>query len=187
MALEDGSRRTADDEPVRILGVDPGTFATGWGLLVGTSSRLRVGRCGVIVPRRDADLACRLLTLREGLEEVVAELHPELACVEAPFHGVNPRSALQLAHARGVVLAVLAGAGIPVSEIAPAAVKKALVGSGRADKDQVRHMVERVLGPFESPLRHDVSDALAVAWCRASTLKFERTVGRQGKRSTVGR
>lgn len=174
-------RRPQSAASIRVLGIDPGTYATGWGLLVGTAARPRLGACGVIVPKRDLSLAQRLARLRSELEAVVEESRPESACVEAPFHGINARAALQLAHARGVVLAVLGAAGVEVAEVSPATVKKALVGSGRADKDQVRRMVERVLGPFETRLRHDVSDALAVAWCRAGTLPLERACPARAK------
>jgi len=85
--------------------------------------------------------------------------------VESPFHGVNPRSALQLAHARGVVLAVVAGTGIEIVEYAPAAVKKSVTGTGGADKMQVEFMVVRTLGPGAARSCGDRADALAVALC----------------------
>ena len=85
--------------------------------------------------------------------------------MESPFHGVNPRSALQLAHARGVVLAVVAGTGIEIVEYAPAAVKKSVTGTGGADKMQVEFMVVRTLGPDAARSCGDRADALAVALC----------------------
>jgi crossover junction endodeoxyribonuclease RuvC len=123
----------------------------------------------------------RLARLHERLTEVVAASAPTHAAVEAPFHGISARSALQLAHARGVVLAVLGAAQIPVSEYAPATIKKAVTGSGRADKPQVAVMVRRMLHATDPAVREDVSDATAAALChlfRASwDAKLAATMG----------
>jgi crossover junction endodeoxyribonuclease RuvC len=106
----------------------------------------------------------RLFRLQDELQRLLARLQPT-AAVESPFQGVNPRSALQLAHARGVVLAVLAGIGIEIVEYAPAAVKKSVTGTGKADKAQVEFMVARTLGPGAARSCGDRADALAVALC----------------------
>lgn len=107
----------------------------------------------------------RLCRLQSELQSLLLRLQPTAAAVESPFHGVNPRSALQLAHARGVVLAVVAGIGIEIVEYAPAAVKKSVTGTGRADKAQVEFMVARTLGPGAARSCGDRADALAVALC----------------------
>ena len=107
----------------------------------------------------------RLARLHEALTSIVATSSPSHAAVEAPFHGVSARSALQLAHARGVVLAVLGAACVPVSEYAPATIKKAVTGSGRAEKPQVAAMVCRMLRVADPAMREDVSDATAAALC----------------------
>ena len=132
--------------------------------------------CGEIRPGDSLPFAERLHRLHVGIEAVVLSHRPDSAAVESPFHGASARSALQLAHARGVILAVLGGAGIQVAEYAPATVKKAVAGNGRAEKAQVRAMVLRLLGcdlPSEST---DLSDALAVALCHLSSGRFRSIV-----------
>lgn len=152
----------------RILGVDPGSYATGWGVLGALHRRTpAVVECGLVrLPRKDR-FEVRLHRLHDAIAEVVARMRPDVACVEAPFHGVNPRSALQLTHARGVVLAALGSAGVRVEEVPPATVKQVVTGSGRAGKEQVQSMIRRVLGIAEELASEDVSDALAVAYCWA--------------------
>lgn len=153
----------------RILGIDPGSYRTGWGLLGGSFRRPTLIDSGVIhVPARGA-FALRLLQLQRELEGLLSSLVPTAAAVESPFHGVNPRSALQLAHARGVVLAVLAGAGLEVVEYTPSTVKKSVTGAGGADKAQVEFMVARTLGAAALGSCGDRADALAVALCHLFT------------------
>ena len=125
--------------------------------------------CGAIRLGNSTDFASRLGVLHEQLEAIVERLQPAAAAVEAPFHGKSPRSSLQLAHARGVALAVLGRAGIPVAEYSPASIKLFVTGSGRAEKDQVRHMVIRVLRRDSIDGPDDVTDALAVALCHAGS------------------
>jgi crossover junction endodeoxyribonuclease RuvC len=132
--------------------------------------------------RSEVEFAERLHRLGIRLDELVRRLRPTTAAVEAPFHGVNPRSALQLAHARGVVLATLAGAGVPVAEYAPAAVKIAVAGNGRAPKDQVHAMVVRLLGIEGLAGPSDRADAIAVALCHAATLGSPETGRRSSRR-----
>ncbi len=110
---------------------------------------------------------------------------PTQAAVEATFHGVNARAAFQLAHARGVVLAVLGGEGIPVAEYSPASVKKAVTGNGRADKGQVQAMIGRLLGASARNGPYDVSDALGVAVCHAATLGVRGAVAAATARGTT--
>jgi len=163
----------------RILGVDPGSLVTGWGLVAETAGRIRVESCGAIRLSQGSALAPRLGRLQTELEELVSRLSPDGAAVEMPFHGSSARSALQLAQARGVILAVLARAGLTVGEYSPAQVKKSISGNGRADKAQVGIMVERLLGSTgTTSTRHDVHDALAVAWCHLASVRFLDAVGR---------
>lgn len=145
----------------RVLGVDPGSAATGWAVVEGSGTRHRLVDSGVI-RTRGADRAERLADLLRRLAAVVEQSAPDAAAVETPFSGRNPRSALALAEARGVVLAVLGGAGIPVEPYPPAAVKAAVVGTGTADKRQVAYMVVRLLGLDREP-PSDAADAMAVA------------------------
>ncbi len=169
---------------MRILGVDPGSRITGWGLIGGTPSRARLLDGGIIRLGSSRDpLAERMLRLQRELEPLVASLKPTAAAVESPFHGKSARSALQLAHSRGVILAVLAGAGLQVAEYSPATVKKSVTGSGQADKDQVRVMVGRLLGDPAADRGHDLSDALAVALCHACSDGLRHAVERaEGRR-----
>jgi len=146
---------------IRILGLDPGSRATGWGAIEAEGGRVRAVRYGVIRPR-GGDRAALLADLGARLRELVTALEPDTAAVESPFAGVSPRSALALAESRGVVLAVLGEAGLPVAAYSPAQVKAAVVGTGRAEKRQVGYMVARLLG-LDAPPPQDAADALAVA------------------------
>ena len=110
-------------------------------------------------------LADRLARLYTGISSVVRQHAPTEAAVEAPFHGASARSALQLAHARGVVLAVLGISGLRVFEYSPATIKKAVTGNGRAEKEQVEAMVSRLVAGGCPPGRSDIADAIAAAIC----------------------
>jgi crossover junction endodeoxyribonuclease RuvC len=152
---------------MRILGLDPGTRYFGYGVV----ERLGPGRvqyieCGIVEPPRRADLAERLAVIADGLREIIVELGPSVVAVEGVFHGVNPRSALQLGHSRGVALATAGAHGLRVHEYAPATVKRAVAGSGAATKTQVQAMVRTLCKLARAP-RLDASDALAVAICHA--------------------
>jgi crossover junction endodeoxyribonuclease RuvC len=151
---------------MRILGVDPGSSATGYGVVQFSGGRLRHIAHGVLRPRKGAALASRLAEIHGGLLEVVAEHGADLAAVERVFVASNPRSALVLGQARGAVLAALAGAGLEVTEFAAREVKKAVVGTGGARKAQVQTMVTRLLA-LEAEPPTDAADALAVAICQA--------------------
>jgi len=162
---------------MRVLGVDPGSVVTGWGLLGGTPERPLLIESGVIRLGPSASpFPERLHRLATAFDDLVARLAPSEAAVEAPFHGVNARTALQLAHARGVLLATLSGAGVPVIEYWPASVKVAVAGSGKADKAQVRAMVMRWLGLRVLAGPADRTDALAVALCHAASAGYMRAV-----------
>lgn len=162
---------------MRILGVDPGSVTTGWGLIGGSSTRPELLDCGVI-HLHGSDLAHRLAFLKRRFEELVGRLHPDSSAVESPFHGANPRSALQLAHARGVILASLAAAGVEVAEYTPATVKKSVTGSGRAAKPQVQTMVYKLLSTAAHDTSNDLSDALAVALCHQASHGFSSRLPR---------
>lgn len=149
----------------RVLGVDPGSLRSGWALVAGDGDRPLLVACGEIALPRRLPFAERLARLHAELAGVLAEHLPTEAAVEAPFHGASARSALQLAHARGVVLAALAAARVPVHEYAPATIKMAVTGSGRADKAQVQAMVARFLPDGRASEGPDVADAAAAALC----------------------
>jgi len=169
--------RSLPRAPLRALGIDPGSRVTGWGLLVGDGGQARLVEAGVL--RLGAgDLPRRLAVLQAELTGLLSRLQPAVAAVETPFHGASARSALQLAHARGVILAVLATAGVEVVEYTPATVKKALTGNGRADKEQVAQMVARLLGDALPEASHDLSDALALALCHLASAAHRDAVER---------
>ncbi|MCU1277850.1 MAG: crossover junction endodeoxyribonuclease RuvC [bacterium] len=152
---------------MRILGLDPGTRYFGYGVIERVSAgRVRYVECGVIEPKRTADLSARLAEISDGLVEVIRELEPDVVAVEGVFHGVNARSALQLGHSRGVALATAGAHALHVHEYAPATVKRAVAGNGAATKDQVLAMVRTLCGLRRAP-KLDASDALAVAICHA--------------------
>ncbi|MEJ5367058.1 MAG: crossover junction endodeoxyribonuclease RuvC [Bryobacteraceae bacterium] len=153
---------------MRILGIDCGSQATGYGVIDSDGTRHMFVTCGTIRARAAGDLSQRLKTIGEGLRRVIAEYGPEEAAVEDTFTGENIRSALQLTHVRGVALFVCAEAGISVAAYPPAQVKMAVVGNGRADKQQVAWMTRVLLKLDESPRSPDASDALAVAICHAA-------------------
>jgi crossover junction endodeoxyribonuclease RuvC len=146
---------------MRILGIDPGSHSTGYGVIERDGSELRHVAHGTLRPR-GASLELRLHQLYRLLCEVVAHHAPDAAAVERVFVAQSPRSALVLGQARGAVLAALGGLALPVTEYAPAEVKQAVTGSGRADKRQVALMVRRLLGLAQLD-EGDAADALAAA------------------------
>jgi crossover junction endodeoxyribonuclease RuvC len=118
----------------------------------------------VVLPERRS-FAERLSQLHDAIVDVIEQHAPTEAAVESPFHGASARSALQLAHARGVILAALGKASVPVFEYSPASVKKAVTGNGRAEKAQVQEMVNRLIPGAVAVVRPDVADAVAAALC----------------------
>jgi crossover junction endodeoxyribonuclease RuvC len=148
--------------PIRILGLDPGLRRTGWGVIACAGNRLVYVGCGAVETSEKDTLAARLAALHEGLAAILARHAPHEAAVEETFVNADPRAALKLGQARGIVLLVPAKAGLPVAEYAPNLVKKSIVGAGRAEKVQIRKMIA-VLLPKAEPDSDDAADALAVA------------------------
>jgi len=155
---------------VIVLGVDPGSHATGYGV-ISTGPVVRMLGGGVIRARKNVSLSERLLAIHSELTAVIDRFNPEMMAVEDLFNAKNARSSLILGHARGVILLAGASAGLPVAEYAPREVKKALTGNGAATKEQVRFMVMRLLSVKES-LPLDQSDALAVALAHVGRSRF---------------
>ena len=153
-----------------ILGVDPGSHATGYGV-ISTGPVVRSLGGGVIRAVKSAPLSDRLLAIHTELTQVIDRYGPMAMAVEDLFNAKNARSSLILGHARGVILLAGSSAGLSVAEYAPREVKKALTGNGAATKEQVRFMVMRLLGLKESPPL-DMSDALAVALTHAGRSQF---------------
>jgi crossover junction endodeoxyribonuclease RuvC len=155
---------------VRILGIDPGSVTTGFGVIDYDRGRLSLVDQGSINTPRGAELADRLTRIHEGLLAVIARTQPAAAAVETPFAGHNVKSLIQLAHARGVVLLAAKSAQLDVFEYAPRSVKSAVVGYGGAEKEQVAKMVRMLLpGCATLKMSADASDALAIAICHAHT------------------
>ncbi|MEL6829729.1 MAG: crossover junction endodeoxyribonuclease RuvC [Pseudomonadota bacterium] len=153
-------------ESIRILGIDPGLRLTGWGVIVQDGSRLSHVAHGVIAIDPNLSLAERLGGIFSAIGDLINQHQPDIAGIEETLVNANPRGALKLGQARGVALAAASLAGLPVSEFAPRAIKLAVVGSGRADKDQVGFMVKRLL-PRAGKMGADAADALACAICTA--------------------
>lgn len=154
---------------MRILGIDPGSRATGWGLVAFEAGRSARLAGGVIRPPQGA-LAHRLATLFRELSGLIDEAQPDAAALETVFSSRNARAALLLGHARGVALLACGMAGLAPAEYAPVQVKSAVVGYGGASKHQVQHMVQQLLALPRTP-PSDEADALAVAICHAHTAR----------------
>jgi crossover junction endodeoxyribonuclease RuvC len=150
---------------VKVFGIDPGSERTGYGCVESDGSRHRLVVCGAIVTSPRLGFPEQLLRIHQQLAALLAEHRPDCVAVESVFHAVNVRSALKLGHARGVALLAAIEAGYVCAEYAPAEIKRAVVGYGRAEKAQVQEMVKLLLGLREVPTPHDAADALAVAIC----------------------
>lgn len=151
---------------MRILGIDPGTNATGYGVIERDGAALRHVAHGTLRPARQLPMAARLAHIHAGLCEVIALHRPTHIALERIFVAASPRSAIVLGQARGVALAAIGAAGLPLEEISPQQIKLAVTGNGAAQKQQVQAMVQRLLALDALPQR-DAADALAAAICRA--------------------
>ena len=165
----------ANRTPVRILGLDPGLRRTGWGVLTIEGARMSHVAHGVIAPDEKADFAQRLLHLFEGVLGVIEAHRPDEAAVEEVFLNTNAQSTLKLGHARAAALIAPARAGLPVAEYSTRLVKKAVVGTGAADKAQIGFMIARLL-PTAGKTTADCADALAVAITHANLRAAHRRV-----------
>ncbi len=165
---------------IRILGLDPGLRRTGWGVVAVEGSRLSHVAHGVIAPRDTMSLSDRLLALFEGVSEIIAQYAPDEAAIEETFMTANGQSTLKLGHARAAAMIAPARAGLIVAEYAAKVVKKAVVGTGGADKDQVAFMIARLLPTAGSPTA-DAADALAVAIAHAHARTARDLAARTGR------
>ncbi len=173
-----------------VLGVDPGTATTGYGVVAkkgdGAVSLLE---CGVVRTDPGADLPRRLREIYDGIVEVIGRHSPEIMAVEGIFYGKNVRTTVVLGHARGAILLAATLRDLPVAEYSPAEVKNAIVGTGRATKEQVQFMVQRLLRLKSPPRPADAADGVAVALthCYASALPVTRDPLRFGAAMLRGR
>lgn len=164
---------------MKILGIDPGSLRTGYGLIEvneGTFSALEYGRVGSAARQQFPQ---RLNDIYQGLSDVIRRAQPDEIAVEDIFYSRNVKTALRIGHARGVVLLAAARSGVPIAEYSPRAVKQAVVGSGAASKEQVRFMVESILQLRVSPGPGDAADALAVALCHANRKRLKDVISAQ--------
>lgn len=153
-----------------LLGIDPGTAATGFGVVaVDSRRRAELIQCGVIRTSSRAALPVRLLDIHEGVAALIEEFSPAAMSIESTFYGKNIRTALTLGQARGAIIVTAARRGVEVAEYAPREIKKAVVGTGAATKDQVAYMVRRHLRLRTDPEPSDAADGIAAALCHAFT------------------
>jgi crossover junction endodeoxyribonuclease RuvC len=148
---------------VIVLGIDPGTATTGFGVVRGDARRPALVECGVLRTSSQAPLATRLAEIFGGVAELIARHRPDMLAVEEAFYSKNARTALVLGHARGVILLAGARAGVPIREFAPAMIKKTVVGVGSATKQQVQFMTTLLLRLKSAPSPADAADGVAAA------------------------
>ncbi|MBI1803815.1 MAG: crossover junction endodeoxyribonuclease RuvC [Ignavibacteriae bacterium] len=160
-----------------ILGVDPGTLITGYGVIETRGTGIRVIICDAITNDSATAMPERLKLIHDILSSVIDRFHPDELALETAFYGKNAQSALKLGHARGVAMLAAVNHGIPTYEYSPREVKKAIVGTGTASKQQVQYMIKSLLHMKESPKRYDVTDALAVAVCHMHRRLVKRSNG----------
>ena len=168
-------------EPVTVIGIDPGSVNTGWGVVRAASTGFELVDCGVIhtTSAKGTPFSERLACIYRELAEVLKRTKPSEAAVEQVFQAMNAATALKLGQARGVAVAACASVGITVKDYPPSLVKKTLVGQGQAQKEQVAFMVRMKLGIPQGDAKWalDTSDALAVALTHLSVRRFERMAG----------
>jgi crossover junction endodeoxyribonuclease RuvC len=158
-----------------VLGIDPGTAQTGYGVVTGDSAmRVSLLECGVIRTRPRDPLGARLREIHDGVTELIARHRPDVLAVEDVFYAKNVRTTVVLGHARGVILLAGEEAGLEISEFPPAEVKKAVVGTGAATKEQVQFMLTRLLRLRSVPTPSDAADGVATALACLMGLRVPR-------------
>jgi crossover junction endodeoxyribonuclease RuvC len=155
---------------MRVLGIDCGTEYTGYGVVeLGRDGKLTCLACGAVKLSPREPMPARLSTIFDSLIAIIGEHHPERVAIEDVFYALNVKSALKLGQVRGVAMLAASSAGLEVAEYSPLSIKSAVVGYGRAEKQQVQHMVTRLLNLAEIPEPPDAADALAIAICHLHT------------------
>ena len=156
-----------------VLGIDPGTATTGYGVVRGDGSvPSALIECGVIRTRPRDPLAARLTEIHAGIAELIVQHRPDAVAVEDVFYSRNVRTSLVLGHARGVILLAAQQAGVAIAEYPPAEIKKAVVGTGAATKEQVQFMITRLLRLKAAPHPSDASDGVAAALAHVMSARF---------------
>ena len=166
-------------QAVTVIGIDPGSQRTGWGVVREVSGVLQLVDCGVVrTASAGKEFSDRLARIYHELSGILTRLNPEEAAIEQVFTAKNAASALKLGQARGVAVAACAAHGLSISDYEPTLVKKSLVGTGRAEKEQVAFMVQRLLNVKNANWALDTSDALAVAVCHLTVRRFAALAGK---------
>ncbi|HEY0386545.1 MAG TPA: crossover junction endodeoxyribonuclease RuvC [Pyrinomonadaceae bacterium] len=150
---------------MRVLGIDPGSETTGWGVVEGDGRRYRLIEYGTIKATPRASFAARLLRISDGIEAVIAEHKPDVFSIEEAFYATNVKVALKLGQVRGVALVAAERARLEIHEYSPRLIKQTIVGYGNAEKHQVQEMVRVLLSLEKVPQPHDAADAIAIAIC----------------------
>lgn len=161
-----------------ILGIDPGTAITGYGVLDADGSKLKMIETGCVLTDKDLPMPQRLDIVGKGIREVIRKFNPEVMAIEELFYFKNKKTVISVGQARGVAVFIGRSCGVEIREYTPLQVKQAVTGYGRADKRQVQLMVKNILKLEEIPKPDDAADALAVAICCASSINFERRIGK---------
>lgn len=155
-----------------VLGIDPGTATTGYGVVEYQAGKERLVKYGTITTPAAMDMADRLLTINRQLSDLIREVKPDAAAVEQLFFHKNAKTVITVAQGRGVILLTAAQEGIAVSEYTPLQIKQSVVGYGKAEKKQVQVMVQKMLAMRELPRPDDAADALAVAICHIHSYRL---------------
>ena len=170
-----GDREVREPVGEVVLGIDPGTAVTGFGVVSrANGGSVRLLECGVIRTSPGDPLHHRIRDIYEGVQELITRHSPATVSVENVYHGKNARTALTLGHTRGAILLAVALKNLPVAEYTAVEIKKAVVGTGRATKEQVAFMVQRQLGLKAAPAPSDASDAVAAALCHCMAGAFRK-------------
>lgn len=166
-----------------ILGVDPGTLVTGYGVVEAVGGRFTVLEVDVVRNRSDVSMPIRLKAIYSKLCSVIERHHPDEFAIETAFYGKNAQSAMKIGHARGVSILAAVNSEIPTSEYSPREVKRAVVGNGAASKEQVSFMIRSILKLKRVPKTYDATDALAVALCHFHKMTRNGAVKRSERKS----
>ena len=159
---------------MKVLGVDPGTAATGYGVVVrDDGGAVSLVECGVIRTDSDEPITARLRAISEGLTDVLDRHRPDVVAVESVFYGKNVKTTVMLGQTRGAILLTAAQADAEVVDYSPAEIKNAMVGTGNATKEQVQFMVKKLLRLKEAPSPSDAADGVAVALCHLNTGRLD--------------
>jgi len=161
---------------MRVLGIDPSSVATGYGIIQSEGNDLLVSAYGAIKPGRRLSLPDKLLEIKIGIERLLSAYSPEEVAIENPFFGLNIKTAITLGQVRGAVLVAVAGAETPLFEYSPLEIKKAVTGYGRAEKSQVGIMIRTLLRIEDETMEEDATDALACAFCHLNTRLYQKNI-----------